>query len=143
MAYDDAIQKEKHLGRNVQRIREIIGMKQSALADNMGMSQQNISKLESSAVIPEETLEKLAIGLGVNVEFIKNFSEEKAIYNIQNTYDNSVHNQHYRPTITNENAVNVITELFDKLLQAEKEKNELLAKTNDLLQQLLKEQKNK
>jgi hypothetical protein len=33
MAFDDNIQKEKneiHLGRNIQRIRDIIGMKQSA-----------------------------------------------------------------------------------------------------------------
>jgi transcriptional regulator with XRE-family HTH domain len=104
MAFDEILEKEPsiHLGRNTQRVREIIGMKQSTLARNVGMSQQNISKLEQSSVIPDETLELLAKGLGVTPEFIKNFNEEKAIYNIQNTYDNSTHNQHYRPTIHNE-----------------------------------------
>lgn len=147
MAFDDSIQKEKnqiHLGYNVQRIREIIGMKQSALADNVGMSQQNISKLESSPVISDDTLEKLAKGLGVNPEFIKSFNEEKAVYIIQNNHsitlsDNS--SNQYQPTINND--LDKIVGLFEKLLQSDKEKTELLAKTNDALQELLKATKKK
>lgn len=140
MAFDDTIQKEKHLGHNVQRIREIIGMKQSALADNVGMSQQNISKLESTPEIPEETLIKLAEGLGISVEFIKNFNEDKAIYNIQSNVTLSDHSSNqYQPTIYND--LEQIVGLFEKLLQGEREKNELLAKTNELLQELLKEKK--
>lgn len=100
------IQKENHevhLGRNIQRIREIIGMKQSALADNAGMSQQNVSKLESSPIITDETMEKLAAGLGVTSDFAKNFNEEKAVYNIQtnitvNDNASNNHNQHSLPT---------------------------------------------
>lgn len=144
MAFDDTTQKEKHLGHNVQRIREIIGMKQSALADNVGMSQQNISKLESSSEIPEETLNKLAAGLGISVDFIKNFNDEKAIYNIQSNItinEKGTNNQQYQPTIHNHTDIDKVVSLFEKLLQGEKEKNELLAKTNDLLQELLKEQK--
>lgn len=142
MAFDDTIQKEKHLGHNVQRIREIIGMKQSALADNVGMSQQNVSKLEGSSEIADETLEKLALGLGINVDFIKNFNEDKAIYNIQSniTLSDNSSNQ-YQPTIYND--LEQIVGLFEKLLQGEREKNELLSKTNELLQELLKEQKGK
>lgn len=105
MTVDDLLEEENHvihLGRNMQRVREIIGMKQSTLARNVGMSQQNISKLEQSITIADDTLELLAKGLGVTPDFIKNFNEEKAIYNIQNTYDNSTHNQHYRPTINNQ-----------------------------------------
>jgi transcriptional regulator with XRE-family HTH domain len=150
MAFDDSIQKEKnqvHLGRNVQRIREIIGMKQLALAENTGMSQQNISKLEKSPVIPEETLQKLAEGLGVSSEFIKSFNEEKAVYNIQSNFTvnekGSNINQQYQPIINNPSEIEKIVGLFEKLLQSEKEKTELLAKTNQTLQQLLKETKGK
>lgn len=145
MAFDDTIQKERnpvHLGRNVQRVREIVGMKQSALADITGMSQQNISKLESSHIIPEETLEKLAQGLGVTSEFIKNFNEERAVYNIQSNFTvnekGSNINQQFQPIINNPSEIEKLVELFEKLLQSEREKTELLSKTNETLQELLK-----
>ena len=148
MAFDDMIQKEKnevHLGRNIQRIREIIGMKQSALADNAGMSQQNVSKLESSPVIADETLEKLATSLGVTADFIKGFNEEKAVYNIQSNFTvnekGSNINQQFQPTFNND--VDRLVEMFERLLQGEKEKVELLAKTNTALQELVKETKGK
>jgi transcriptional regulator with XRE-family HTH domain len=124
-----------HLGRNVQRTREILGMKQLTLADITGMSQQNISKLEQSAFIVDETLDKLAKGLGVSVEFIKNFSEEKTIYNIQNNYDQSTNHQNYQPTINN-NPVDKVVELFEKLLKSEQEKVELLANANKAILEL-------
>lgn len=142
MAFDDTLQRDIHLGRNVQRIREIIGMKQSALADNVGMSQQNISKLESSEEIADETLEKLAQGLGISVDIVKNFNESRAIYNIQSnvTLNDNSSNQ-YQPTIYND--LDQIVVLFQKLLQGEKEKNDLLSQTNELLQELLRAQKGK
>jgi transcriptional regulator with XRE-family HTH domain len=117
MAFDDPIQKNRndvHLGRNVQRIREIIGMKQSALADNTDMSQQNISKLENSPFISEETLERLAKGLGVTPEFIKSFNDEQPVF------------------YTSDIAI----QLIEKLLESEREKVALL-------QELLKEAKGK
>ena len=124
-----------HLGRNVQRTREILGMKQLTLADITGMSQQNISKLEQSEFIVDETLGKLAKGLGVSVEFIKNFSEEKTIYNIQNNYDHSTNHQNYQPTINND-PVDKVVELFEKLLKSEQEKVELLANANKAILEL-------
>lgn len=138
MAFDDSIQKnrnEVHLGRNVQRIREIIGMKQSALADNADMSQQNISKLENSPIIPEETLERLAKGLGVTSEFIRSFNEEKAIYNIQSGFtiqENGIGLQ-FQPNFYTSN---IVVQLIEKLLESEREKVALL-------QELLKEARGK
>jgi hypothetical protein len=43
-------------------------------------------------------LEQLASALKVPAEATKNFDEEKAVYNIQNNYDNSTNNQNYQPT---------------------------------------------
>ncbi|TXK36467.1 helix-turn-helix transcriptional regulator [Pontibacter qinzhouensis] len=134
-----------HLGRKVQRVREIIGMKQTALADVTGMSQQNISKLEQSEQIADETLEKLAKGLGVTGDFIKSFDEEKAVYNIQtnmtfNDYAANNGHQNYQATYNNNNPVEDIKEIFKQLLQSEKEKVELLKSANkailDLVEQI-------
>jgi transcriptional regulator with XRE-family HTH domain len=116
-----------HLGRNVGRIREIIGMKQIVLAEKTGMSQQNVSKLEQSEDIGEETLDRLAKGLGVTSEFIKTFKEEKAIQYIQNNNDNSSPHvsQNYQPTI-NYNGIDKISELVQQLLELEKRRIEAL-----------------
>lgn len=131
--------KSIHLGRNAQRIREMIGMKQGALATNTGFSQQYISKLEQSDTFADEVLEKLADGLGVTPELIKNFDEEKAIYNIQThfTYNegSSNANLNWHPVIHN-NSVNKVVELFERLLQSEKEKVNLLSNVNKAIHDL-------
>ena len=65
----------KHIGRKISRIREIKGIKQDALAIELGVSQQTISKIEQSEEVENLTLEKIANALGVTVEGIKNFTE--------------------------------------------------------------------
>lgn len=131
--------KNIHLGRNTQRIREMIGMKQSALASNTGFTQQYISKLEQSATFADEVLEKLADGLGVTADIIKNFNEEKAIYNIQShfTYNegSSNANLNWYPTINN-NSIDKVVELFERLLKSEKEKVSLLSNVNKAIKDL-------
>jgi transcriptional regulator with XRE-family HTH domain len=115
-----------HLGRNVGRIREIIGMKQIVLAEKTGMSQQNISKLEQSEVIADETLDRLSKGLGVTSEFVKTFKEERAIQYIQNNNESSSHaSQNYQQTI-NYNGIDKISELVQQLLELEKRRIEAL-----------------
>ena len=39
--------KEVHHGRNVKRLREILGIKQEVLADGLSLSQQTISRFEA------------------------------------------------------------------------------------------------
>lgn len=138
---DEKPKRTVHLGRKVQRVREIIGMKQMALAEVTGMSQQNISKLEQSESIADDTLEKLAKGLGVTADFIKSFDEEKAVYNIQTNItcsDHAVNNQNNQHTIHNHSPIDKVAELFEKLLQSEKEKVELLTNANQAIQDLVK-----
>jgi transcriptional regulator with XRE-family HTH domain len=110
-----------HEGRNVKRIREILGIKQDTLAANLGLSQQAISQLEQKEALDKDMLEKIAAVLKVPVEAIKNFDEEKAIYNIQNNYDSSTSNVNYQF-----NAVDKIVELYEALIKSEKEKVEML-----------------
>lgn len=115
-----------HLGHNVQRIREIIGIKQIELGLRCnGWSQQQISKLEQTENIDSDTLEILAVGLGVTPDFIRSFKEEKAIYNIQNnnTFHDNSSTQHYQPTLNNNNR---LVELFEKFINEDKKKTELI-----------------
>ncbi len=85
------MEKTIHQGRNVKRFREMLGIKQEALALELGddWSQRKISLLEQKDVIEPELLEQIAKVLKVPAEAIKNFDEEAAIYNIQNNYDNA------------------------------------------------------
>lgn len=139
---DEKPKRTPHLGRKVQRVREICGMKQMTLADVTGMSQQNISKLEQSEHIADDTLEKLAKGLGVTADFIKSFDEEKAVYNIQTnmTFNDSAGNVNYQLNQnTIHNPVEQIAELFEKLLQSEKEKVELLTNANKAIRDLVEQ----
>lgn len=123
-----------HIGRKISRIRELRGMKQEALAIELGISQQAISKLEQSEEIEDATLEKIAKVLGVSAEAIKNYSDEAVINNIQNNYEGS-HNHgsngnHYNCTFNPLDelikALNANKELYERLLASEKEKVDLL-----------------
>ncbi len=75
-----------HLGRKISLIRELRGMKEEALATELGISQQAISKLEQSEEIEDSTLEKVAKVLGVTAEAIKNYSDETVLNIISNTF---------------------------------------------------------
>ncbi|WP_417363180.1 helix-turn-helix domain-containing protein [Galbibacter sp.] len=124
--------KPNHIGRKISRIRELRGMKQEALAMELGISQQSVSLIEQSETIEDEKLEKVAKVLGVTAETIKNFSEESMIYNIQNNYDgsnkgaNSISISNFNCTF---NPLDKLVEayeekekLYERLLQAEKDK---------------------
>jgi transcriptional regulator with XRE-family HTH domain len=128
-------QKPVHEGRNVKRIREILGIKQDALAMDLGLSQQAISQLEQKEALDADMLEKIAAILKVPVEAIKNFNEEKAINIISNTtFENCQQPAviNYHPTFNPlEEMMKVLEEnknLYERLLQSEKEKVALLEK---------------
>lgn len=123
-----------HLGRKISRIRELRGMKQEALAAELGISQQAISKLEQSEEIEDSTLEKVAKVLGVSAEGIKNFNEETVLNIISNTFtsnDSSTINAiNIQPTFNPLDklmeALEANKELYERLLASEREKVEIL-----------------
>lgn len=116
--------KTRHIGRNINRIRELKGMKQEALAIAIGVSQQTVSNLEASETIDQEKLIEIAKALQVSVEAIENFSEENVINYFNNIYDNGSFNKHYENCTFN--PLDKVVELYERLIQAEKEKNEYL-----------------
>jgi transcriptional regulator with XRE-family HTH domain len=120
--------KPKHIGRNISRIRELRGMKQEALAQAIGTNQQAISGIEGSETIDETKLANIAEALGVTVEAIKSFSEEN-VFNYFNTFNESVSNSNFgHNNICNFNPLDKVVELYERLVQAEKDKNEYLEK---------------
>ena len=100
---------------------------------SLGISQQAVSKIEQSAEVEDEALSKIANALGVTPEAIKNFSEE-AVVNYFNTFNESVSSSNFGHNNTcTFNPIDKLIEVFEenkklyeRLLQAEKEKNELL-----------------
>ena len=115
---------EVHLGHNIKRLRGILGVKQGALATELDISQQAVSDLEKKAQINDDTLEKVAKVLKIPVNAIKNFSEEAAINIIASTFNESAI-LCYQPTI---NQIDKLTEMMERLLKADQEKNVLLEK---------------
>ncbi|MEN2402490.1 helix-turn-helix transcriptional regulator [Flavobacterium sp. MC2016-06] len=116
--------KPKHIGRNISRIRELKDMKQEALAQALGTNQQSISAMENSEKVNDEKLVEVAKALGVSVEAIKNYSDEAVFNIIGNTFtDSSSNNNNYFCSI---NPLDKILELYERLLQAEKDKIEYL-----------------
>jgi len=121
--------KPKHIGRNISRIRELRGMKQEALAAAIGVSQQSVSNIEGSEIVDEEKLNAIAEVLGVTAEAIKNYSDETVLNVINNTFtsnDSSTINAiNIQP---NFNPLDKVVELYERLVQSEKDKVEYLEK---------------
>ncbi|TPG40247.1 helix-turn-helix domain-containing protein [Flavobacterium pectinovorum] len=129
--------KPSHIGRKISRIRELKDMKQEALAQALGTNQQAVSAIENSETIDDNKLTEIAKALGVTVEAIKNFSEENMI-NYFNTFtDNDFSNIQgaiggqnnactFNPLDKLMEAHEEIKKLYERLLQAEKDKIEYL-----------------
>lgn len=117
--------RKRHTGRNVQRVRMYFGVKQEALAADLGITQQEVSKIEQQEEIEEEVLSQIANVLGVSSEVIRDFDVERAIYNINNIRDNTFE-QGATSIAQQFNPIEKIIELYERLLQSEREKVDLL-----------------
>ncbi|TWV14339.1 helix-turn-helix domain-containing protein [Bacteroidaceae bacterium HV4-6-C5C] len=120
----------RHVGRNLQKIRVYMGVKQEALATDLGISQQEISKIEKEEEIENSLLSQIANVLGVAPEVIRDFDVERAIYNINNIRDNTFE-QGSTSIAQQINPIDKIVELYERLLQSEREKVEILKKVNN------------
>ena len=125
------MQKTIHQGRNIRRFREMLGIKQEALAHELGddWNQRKVSLLEQKEVVEDEILKQVAGVLRVPVQAIENFDEEAAVSYI-NTFNDSSSNT---GTIGNNNnctlqfnPLDKVMELFERLLASEREKVELM-----------------
>lgn len=131
--------KKIHQGRNVKRFREMLGMKQEALAAELGedWTQRRISLLEAKEEIEPDVLEQVAKVLKVPTEAIKNFDEEKAINIISNSFhDSSILNAGSHPTF---NPIDKVVQLYDEKIELYermlKDKTEMIEKLEQMLLQ--------
>ncbi len=127
--------KQIHQGRNIKRFREMLGIKQEALAMELGedWSQKKISMLEQKESIEPGLLEQVARALKVPREAIENFDEEKALNIISNTFHeaafiNSSGTFNVNPVEKWLQALDEVKSLYERLLQSEREKVEMLSR---------------
>ena len=123
-----------HHGRNIKRFREMMGIKQEALAFELGedWSQKKVSLLEQKEEVEEELLKQVAEILKVPTEAIKSFSEKHAINIISSTLNDnagSINNQcslNFNPIDKWVEALEENKKLYERLLESEREKVEIM-----------------
>jgi len=128
-----------HQGRNVKRFREMLGIKQDALAYDLGedWNQKKISMLEQKDVIEEDILRQISNALKIPVEAFQNFDEEQAVNIISNTFSDfkdgaSAINLHpiFNPMKEVLKLHEEKIELYERML---KEKDEMMQRLQKLL----------
>ncbi|WPO82249.1 helix-turn-helix transcriptional regulator [Chryseobacterium sp. JJR-5R] len=131
--------KKIHQGRNIKRFREMLGIKQDALAFDLGedWNQKKISILEQKEMIADPLLKKISEVLKIPVEAFQNFDEEEAVNVIANTFgdhgigyqknDNPIFNPIEQVLKLHEEKIT----LYERML---KEKDDMVAKLEQYLQ---------
>ncbi|MBO9593194.1 MAG: helix-turn-helix transcriptional regulator [Niabella sp.] len=131
-----AMDKKVHEGRNVKRFREMLGIKQEALAYELGddWNQKKISVLEQKETIDPVLLQQISTVLKIPAEAIQNFDEEQAVNIIANTVNT-----------VNDNAtgqlfqINPTINSTEKWMEALEEIKKLNEEKNALYERMLKE----
>nr|WP_314497921.1 helix-turn-helix transcriptional regulator [uncultured Chryseobacterium sp.] len=132
------MEQKVHQGRNVKRFREMLGIKQEALAFDLGdeWNQKKVSLLEQKETIDDLLLEKISEILKIPVEAFQNFNEENAVNVIANTF----HESAVANTFKDESQVNFncsfnpldkMVELYERMLEQQKS---MIDKLEKLLQ---------
>src|SRR5690606_17933093 len=128
-----------HQGRNVKRFREMLGIKQEALAFDLGddWNQKKISLLEQKDVIEDPLLKQISEVLKIPVEAFQNFDEEQAVNIISNTFDNGAFLNTGHTATFNINPIDKLIELHEEKIalyeRMLKEKDEMMEKLEKLL----------
>ena len=128
-----------HQGRNVKRFREMLGIKQEALAFDLGndWNQKKISMLEQKDVIEDDILDQISNALKIPVEAFQNFDEEQAVNIISNTFHDTQGLINYNPTFTN-NPIDKLVQLHEEKIalyeRMLKEKDEMMGRLERLVE---------
>nr|WP_295921782.1 helix-turn-helix transcriptional regulator [uncultured Dyadobacter sp.] len=128
-----------HEGRNVKRFRELMGLKQDALAFQLGedWNQQKISLLEQKEKIDSDILEQVAAILKIPAEAILNFDEEKAVNIIANTFQDVAFENSFNNGTINFHPVEKIMQLHEEKIalyeRMLKEKDEMMERLERLI----------
>lgn len=118
-----------HMGRKIERVRRLRGMTQTELGNALGITKQAVSKMEQTEQMDDERIKEVAKVLGVTEEGLKSFHEEHVLYNTINFYENcgvnsASINAHTEADTINNYPLEKTIEMFEKLLQRERERFE-------------------
>lgn len=113
-------------GKKIARYRQLKGIKQEVLARDLGISQSEMSRIENLEVIEKELFNQIAEALEVSEEFLRSFDENSALYQISNNIDNSTISENSSGISQVFNPLDKVIELYERLLQSEREKIEIL-----------------
>jgi transcriptional regulator with XRE-family HTH domain len=127
------VTKAVHQGKNVKRIREILGIKQDTLAIQMGLTQQAVSQLEQKETLDSKQIEEIARILKVSPDIIRHMTDEAANNFINTFNDHSGFNFQctFNPLDKYIEAMEANKALYERLLASEKQKLDLLQKVID------------
>jgi len=146
---EDSRKAKIHQGRNIRFFRNAKNLKQEDFAERIGLKQPVVTKIERQSVLEESILLKCAEVLGIPVDVLKNFDSEQMfdcfIYNynidkIQNSgggvavshlQDSTNNNTNNYPIEKLMELHNKNTELYERLLQAERDKSAFFEKMLD------------
>ena len=126
-----------HHGHNIKKFREMLGIKQEALAIDLGddWNQKKVSRLEEKEIVEPEILQQVANIFKVPVDAIKNYDSEQAVSIISNIFNDtaSMFNEgapfgsveNYKCSF---NPLDKMVELYERMLQQQKEMIDKLEK---------------
>lgn len=136
-----AMEQKIHQGRNVKRFREMLGIKQEALAYDLGedWNQKKISMLEQKDLIEDNLLKQISGALRIPVEAFQNFDEEQAVNIISNTFNDQSNGYNYYPTFN----VNPVEKWIEALEEIKRLNLELLKAKDEQIKVLEKLVSNK
>lgn len=134
------MEKKIHQGRNVKRFREMLGIKQDALAFDLGeeWNQKKISVLEQKEVIEDHLLKAISNVLKIPVEAFQNFDEEQAVNVIANTFtSNDESTLNAINPYCSFNTIDKVVQLYDEKIalyeRMLKEKEEMMDRMEKLI----------
>ncbi|KFF75594.1 transcriptional regulator [Chryseobacterium sp. P1-3] len=129
-----------HQGRNVKRFREMLGIKQEALALDLGddWNQKKVSLLEQKEIIEDPLLKRISEVLKIPVEAFQNFDEEQAVNIISNTFGENAFSNSFNYGTINFHPIEKILQLHDEKIalyeRMLKEKEEMMGRLERLIE---------
>ncbi|RXM39497.1 transcriptional regulator [Chryseobacterium sp. CH21] len=129
-----------HQGRNVKRFREMLGIKQEALALDLGddWNQKKVSLLEQKEIIEDPLLKRISEVLKIPVEAFQNFDEEQAVNIISNTFGENAFSNSFNYGTINFHPIEKIVQLHDEKIalyeRMLKEKDEMMGRLEKLIE---------
>jgi transcriptional regulator with XRE-family HTH domain len=112
-----------HIGKNIAKIRELLGIKQDSLAFTLKISQQTISKIEQTENLRENTVERIANALGVSTSMIYKYSDQLLIDFLKEAISET--DLLKEKTSVNLPVLEKIIELYERLILLELERSKL------------------